>query len=1011
MTHVTPYDRFAVGAEEMERLLASGEHARELIHYFGPREYDELADLARAARRRRGSRGERVYVVPGIMGSQLGLRRTAPSPADVIWLDPIDIAFGRLLALRSTPQSQIVPLGVVLHNYLRLKFALERAGYDVALYDYDWRQGVDALGTTLAARLRTDDAGAVSIVAHSLGGLIARAALRATGMEKVARLLMLGTPNFGSFAPLQALRGVYPLVRRIAALDLRHTAEELAEQLFASFASLYHLLPAGAHAGADDLFDPGVWPAHGPQPQPALLAAARGLDARLAPADERVGNIVGVGQDTVTGATASETDFQYTITRNGDGTVPAALATLPGARNYYTPVAHSELPRSKLVLQAIVEVLDRGVTERLATHWSPSRTPLIRIREARLRRTHLRKVDWAKLTPEERREYLEHLNDPPHFARTAGARPRGTGTARPAGRRPSRQRGSSRPGRVEIVLTAGDIVAADAQALVAAILAGVRPAGAAAAIDARIGGVIRQFSARRMLSGMTGSITAIPAVRGLPHARTVLLAGLGRFDRLGDAAIELAAQNVVRWCAQSQIRRFATVLWGAGTGMAPERSFASQLRGYLQALPTGDRNDWRIVFCVRGRARFARTARLARRLLDEAREAAAGGPVTTLSVRAPRGQRGAHAPEAARRAARSGTGNGAAIPQTAYLLMHEESAPRGRLAWRCAVLTAGRQAAVIAETQTFATRALEAHLGRLERLTYAKLADFGTQLGRLVLHPSIRAALHQMRAHSLAVVHDAAGSRVPWESLCLHGRFPATEHGLSRRYAAEQLPVARFGERRRGDDAFNLLLVTNPTRDLPGADLERERLTRLMARLAHARVTSIEGLAATRARLLAELQSGAYDAMHFAGHAFFDAHAPESSALRCSDATLTGEDLGGLAQLPALVVLNACESARVRRGARRGMRGGRRNERMRAHAGIAETLLRGGIAHYVGTHWPVGDAEAVTFAEALYGRLLDGAAIGDAVLAGRQAVRALRSVDWADYVHYGDPQFRLKELG
>ena len=28
----------------------------------------------------------------------------------------------------------------------------------------------------------------------------------------------------------------------------------------------------------------------------------------------------------------------------------------------------------------------------------------------------------------------------------------------------------------------------------------------------------------------------------------------------------------------------------------------------------------------------------------------------------------------------------------------------------------------------------------------------------------------------LAVVHDAAGSRLPWETLCLHGRFPAAEH-------------------------------------------------------------------------------------------------------------------------------------------------------------------------------------------------------------------------------------------
>ena len=34
----------------------------------------------------------RVIIVPGIMGSQLGLTRRAPLPHDVLWLDPVDIS-------------------------------------------------------------------------------------------------------------------------------------------------------------------------------------------------------------------------------------------------------------------------------------------------------------------------------------------------------------------------------------------------------------------------------------------------------------------------------------------------------------------------------------------------------------------------------------------------------------------------------------------------------------------------------------------------------------------------------------------------------------------------------------------------------------------------------------------------------------------------------------------------------------------------------------------------------
>src|SRR5438105_5368159 len=58
------------------------------------------------------------------MGSQLGLARRPPLPHDIVWLDPIDIQLGRLATLRLPGPAPIVPLGVVLYSYLRLKFYL-----------------------------------------------------------------------------------------------------------------------------------------------------------------------------------------------------------------------------------------------------------------------------------------------------------------------------------------------------------------------------------------------------------------------------------------------------------------------------------------------------------------------------------------------------------------------------------------------------------------------------------------------------------------------------------------------------------------------------------------------------------------------------------------------------------------------------------------------------------------------------------------------------------------------
>jgi len=46
----------------------------------------------------------------------------------------------------------------------------------------------------------------------------------------------------------------------------------------------------------------------------------------------------------------------------------------------------------------------------------------------------------------------------------------------------------------------------------------------------------------------------------------------------------------------------------------------------------------------------------------------------------------------------------------------------------------------------------------------------------------------------------------------------------------------------------------------------------------------------------------------------------------------------------------------------------------------------------------------------LYESLLTGDRLGDAVLAARRRLEAMPTVDWADYVHYGSPEFRLAGL-
>ena len=69
---------------------------------------------------------------------------------------------------------------------------------------------------------------------------------------------------------------------------------------------------------------------------------------------------------------------------------------------------------------------------------------------------------------------------------------------------------------------------------------------------------------------------------------------------------------------------------------------------------------------------------------------------------------------------------------------------------------------------------------------------------------------------------------------------------------------------------------------------------------------------------------------------------------------------------------------------------------------------RGGVANFLGTYWPVGDEAASKFAWTLYQSLLDGQPLGPAVTQARKQVLEIRSADWADYIHYGSPNFVLK---
>ena len=976
--HITPYDRLALDEATLISLLAASKPNEGLVEYFGAELHSELARLARATTRKSAKRAaprRRVYVLPGIMGSQLGFIRGGKRPNDIVWLDPIDIAFGKLTELTLNAASRVVPLGAMNYSYLKITLSLRKAGFDAVLLDYDWRRDVGTLGKLLADRLATDGRDDVALIGHSMGGLVARAALTHAAGKRVSQLIMLGTPNAGSLAAVQALRGTYPVVRKLAMLDLRHDAEYLARHVFASFPGLHELLPANNSVSDLDLFDAGAWPADGPGPDAALLRSAGGLGERMAPADARFNMVIGCNRTTATGVALRDGDFEYEYSLQGDGTVPVELARLPGARHSYVECGHSDMPLADRVIAGTLDLLATGATQRFAAAPPLRRGSLTRVRDSELRQQYQGKIDWPQMTPEQRRLFLDTLNEAPRGR--AHRHPQRATAAQP----------------LTIRVRVGDVANARAAATAVAVLRGVPATGAAADVDQRLGGVIDDWLQHRVVSGDAGHITPIPRSlwRLRPKVRTAyLLVGLGRFDRLSLDVIEHAAENLARFAEAPQYRSLATVAWSAAAGIAPADSFAAQLRGLLRARAAGQTGLTRVDFHVltRADAKVVHT-----RLRDFVKSRPAGA----LRLQ-PLGSQRASVGTRSRRA-----------PGTAHLIVAAESRRGARETWRSSLLTGGSSAAIYSQSKEFASAGLD-QLDREfqdESLSPARVKALGAKLGALTLHPALARALLETRGQSLSVVHDAASSRVPWEALNLRGWFPALDGGLSRRYATADLVPARFDAGRRQQRELAILLIANPTGDLPGAEAERQRIAHLLGRNKHLRLTEVVGEAATLARVTAEFESGRHDVIHYAGHASFDAQHSGESGLMLADGELTGSHLSALSRLPPLVMFNACESARLRRAPGRKRRAPPRAQSIAKNLGLAETLLRAGVAHYVGTHWPVDDASATAFAEVFYRELIR-ASIGTALVKARRAVHKRRSPDWADYVHYGDADFHLK---
>lgn len=362
---------------------------------FKPLSESQRQEPARAAPKVLKSPGSAPFaiVLPGIMGSHLS------EGGERVWFDLGRVADGGMERLRIERPG--VTASDVFGDFYSDFIDFLQASHSVDVFPYDWRISVResalALATLVEQRLGDAERSrqGLHIVAHSMGGLVVRAMLalkpglwrRLKSLPEAAafRLLMLGTPNHGSFQAVRLMVGQYDIAKLVALVDYRHNLWELME-IFSRYPGAAELLP-WANTGHDgrDFADPSLWRdlqaqtgETWPLPAEQALRAAKETWALLrdAPADGacmayvagwagRTACDYAIEQDNSEGGYPGRR-IVFQSTQRGDGTVPWDLGRLSGVPTWYAEgVAHDHLLAHPPAFAAYLDLMLTGSTDRL----------------------------------------------------------------------------------------------------------------------------------------------------------------------------------------------------------------------------------------------------------------------------------------------------------------------------------------------------------------------------------------------------------------------------------------------------------------------------------------------------------------------------------------------------------------------------------------------------------------------------------------------------------------------
>lgn len=329
---------------------------------------------------------EIAIVVPGIMGSVLKLGD------EVIWPGPLSSLVFEYKLMDQLMREDLVATDCIRKFFVASQYQclvddLETCGFHEAdktlvIAAYDWRKDNALSAETLARHIEAavanhgDDC-SISLIAHSMGGLVSRYYLESglfnqrKGFGNVRRLVTLGTPHVGAALALPLVLG-YEKRLFLSREQVKQVVQD------PRYPAGYQLLPPKGEpfawdGGADrqlnvlDIYDPAVAQRLGLQ-QANLESASRfraALDKGRAPAHVRYFCFAGTRQTTATfvslkaKAQGALESWKSEQEDGGDGTVPTWSSFLPGVQRLFVGGEHGTLYQDDGLRRALANVLGK----------------------------------------------------------------------------------------------------------------------------------------------------------------------------------------------------------------------------------------------------------------------------------------------------------------------------------------------------------------------------------------------------------------------------------------------------------------------------------------------------------------------------------------------------------------------------------------------------------------------------------------------------------------------------